>query len=76
MKKRETTFQEAYFFMRKKDVNILSRDGYFLQDSKSLLLNLKTSASVRPPKRTDSDRYADMTYSCLVFGSETHIKPH
>ena len=75
MKKRETTFQEDYFFTRKKDVNILSRDGYFLRDSKSLLLNLKTSATIRP-KKTDSDRYADMTYSCLDFGSETHIKPH
>ena len=26
--------------------------------------------------KTDSDRYAGMTYSCPVYGSETHIKPH
>ena len=24
--------------------------------------------------KTDSDRYAGMTYSCPVYGSETHIK--
>ena len=26
--------------------------------------------------KTDSDRYAGMTSSCPVYGSETHIKPH
>ena len=26
--------------------------------------------------KTDSDRYAGMTYSCPVYGSDTHIKPH
>ena len=26
--------------------------------------------------KTDSDHCADMTYSCPVCGSETHIKPH
>ena len=26
-----------------------------------------------PQGKTDSDRYAGMTYSCPVYGSETHI---
>ena len=26
--------------------------------------------------KTDSDRYAGMTYSCPVYGSETHTEPH
>ena len=29
-----------------------------------------------PHFKTDSDRYAGMTSSCPVYGSETHIKPH
>ena len=29
-----------------------------------------------PQVKTDSNRYAGMTSSCPVYGSETHIKPH
>ena len=45
--------------MQKKDDKILLRDVYFSQDSKSLLLNMKTPAIICP--KTESDRYADMT---------------
>ena len=60
MKKRELLFHEDYIFTWKKDVKILLGDGYFSQDSKSLLLNMKTPFKYLSQK-TDSDRHADMT---------------
>ena len=77
--KKELLFQEDYFFTQKKDDKVLWRDIYFSQDSKSLLLNMKTPAIICP--KTDSDHYADITWHdmtslCPVYSSETHIKPH
>ena len=40
-----------------------------------LFISPGTPASFHKVK-TDSDRYAGMTSSCPVYGSETHIKPH
>ena len=69
----------SYFEVKTSLNKPLSQSGFFLvclfQASLPWFFSPGTTASCHKLKK-GSDRYAGMTSSCPVYGSETHIKPH